>query len=232
MTDQYFTTDQFADIPLVQDGPDSWPRMSLSETAQERAGGARRSQRHQDRGESHLVPGRAHRLAGVVRVSAFPGWQVDGADGVVPREPELPRRRADLVDRDAHQGPHRQSSGGAGLLGLAGLALVVGPGRVPGPAAAFGAARAAGRGSTTAPTRSRTATTGDAADPAPDADDGRRPDDRLSRSARVQGRSGPTPCSTRRVPAGGLPHDEGRSGRPPAALPSPHAPTTLTRSGR
>jgi hypothetical protein len=82
VTDQYFATDQFPDIPLVQRGSDAWPRMTLStlpaKEATEVAGVSDISV------GNNRISFRVQKVGTpvIVRASAFPGWQVDGADAV------------------------------------------------------------------------------------------------------------------------------------------------------
>lgn len=125
VTDQYFATDQFTDIPLVQDGLPAWPRMSLSALPAKVPTEAA--------GVSNIAVGNSSITFDVqrtgtpviVRVSAFPGWQVTGADAVyrasanylvvVPTSTTVTLTKSRTAIEWA-----------AAALGLIGLALLVG----------------------------------------------------------------------------------------------------------
>ena len=81
VSDLYFTQDTFGEMPLTQDGLETWPRASLGglpEPSKVVAAGV---------SDIRLEPGRisfdVENVGSpvIVRVSAFPGWSVTGADG-------------------------------------------------------------------------------------------------------------------------------------------------------
>ena len=81
VSNRYFTASTYATIPLGQDGPSGWPRAGLSALPQEStvpAAGVT-DIRTSDRGITFDVATTGSPV--VVRVSAFPGWSVEGADG-------------------------------------------------------------------------------------------------------------------------------------------------------
>jgi hypothetical protein len=88
-TTGYFTTDTYGQIPLVQQGPGSWPRILVGqkpprtpqppvEVSDVTASSSSVSFRVSQTGVPVLI-----------KVSAFPGWTVDGADGPYRATPNL-----------------------------------------------------------------------------------------------------------------------------------------------